>query len=359
MNNESGSALQKANFALLVFIAGALAYLIVRERIRARDELVALAAARNDGPVAAVTVPPKPADNPRSNQTSFAPLRPRPVTNSARVNVGKSLVAPVNNTSTLGSGRVANLPARSADVPEAVPAATTPSTFVPEGSTRGTAAAITGRVKLNGTPPVEKRVSLDPLCSQLHPAPMFTRHFVVGRESGLANVFVYVKAGAPKDESQQPSMPVLDNIACEFQPYVMGVRVNQPFEIRNSDTVLHNAHITPNRIENREANLALPLRGQSVRRTFPAPEVFVRIKCDVHPWMFAYLGVLKHRWFAVTDNDGNFALPAGLPPGQYTIAAVHLKAGESMQEINVTEGAPASLSFTLDVPPALAQSGPQ
>jgi hypothetical protein len=65
---------------------------------------------------------------------------------------------------------------------------------------------------------------------------------------------------------------------------------------------------------------------------------------------------VEHQWFTVTDSDGRFRLPSVLPPGEYTVAAVHLKAGESVQTVNLTDGDAPVLSFTLDVPPALAHS---
>jgi plastocyanin len=187
---------------------------------------------------------------------------------------------------------------------------------------------------------------------------MLTRHYVIGRENGLADTFVYIKAGLGRVNERQTSVPVLDNVQCQFQPYVLGVRAGQPFEMRNSDSLLHNVHGTPRAPGNREFNLAMPLRGMSLTRVLPTPEVFVRIKCDVHPWMFAYLGVVEHPWFAVTDRDGRFTLPNGLPVGRYTIAAVHVKAGEVTQEISVTEGGAAPLEFVLDVPQALTRVSP-
>jgi hypothetical protein len=237
-----------------------------------------------------------------------------------------------------------------------VPAAFAPGVGAAAG---GTTASIVGRVTLRGTPPPEKRVQLDPMCGQLHPTPMFTRHFVVGRDAGLGNVFVYVKSGAPADKASQSSVPVLDNVGCEFQPYVLGVRAGQPFNLRNSDPVLHNMHImTQPGSGNREMNIGMPVKNMSMMKVLEKPEVFVKVKCDVHPWMFAYIGVVEHAWFATTDANGNFALPPGLPAGQYTIAAIHVKAGESVQPINVSEGAPLNLSFTLDVPPNLARTNP-
>ena len=65
--------------------------------------------------------------------------------------------------------------------------------------------------------------------------------------------------------------------------------------------------------------------------TFTAKEVMVPFKCDVHGWMNAYVGVLDHPYFAVTDKDGKFELKA-LPPGTYTIEAWHEKLGAQTAE---------------------------
>jgi hypothetical protein len=238
---------------------------------------------------------------------------------------------------------------------------------VPVAFTRGVAgeqgrSSLNGRVTLRGAPPAEKVISLDATCGKLHPAPLTTRHFVVGADGGLANTFVYVKNGVAAQKIKRDNIPQLDNVNCEFQPYVLGVRAGQPFQIWNSDPVLHNVHALPKNAGNREFNIGLTVAPAAMQRTFSSrllfdkPEVFIQIKCDVHPWMFAYIGVVDHPWFAVTDANGDFALPAGLPRGHYTVAAVHVKAGESTQTITVTEDGSAPVNFTLEVPHNLAKT---
>ncbi len=130
-----------------------------------------------------------------------------------------------------------------------------------------------------------------------------------------------------------------------FEPYMMGVVAGQTFQIRNSDPTMHNVHATPK--INREFNLGQPLQGQVTERSFPLPERFIRLKCDVHPWMFAYVGVVDHPHFAVTGKDGSFKLP-NLPAGKYTIEAFHLKAGTAIQEITVGADDKKTADFTLE-----------
>ncbi len=212
-----------------------------------------------------------------------------------------------------------------------------------------TGAELTGHVLLAGAPPPEKIIQLDATCGKLQTKPLTTRHFVVNGEGHLANVLVYIATGLNQKSYPVPStVPVLENVGCLFEPYVMGVQTNQKFRIKNSDLVLHNVHATSQ--FNKEFNLAMPLKGQSVEKSFPLPEVMVRLKCDVHPWMFAYVGVVPHPFFAVTDTNGVFKLPAGLPPGSYTLNAYHPKGGVVSQEITIREGERKNVDFTLSVP---------
>ena len=186
-----------------------------------------------------------------------------------------------------------------------------------------------------------------------------TRIFVVSSNGSLADVFVFIKTGTTAPPP--PIGPVILNQAgCEFQPYVFGLQTGQPVMISNSDPVLHNIHIVPKAPGNIESNQAQMASGPAVTKTFATPELFVTFKCDVHPWMFAYACVVEHPWFAVTDEDGAFQIP-NLPPGTYTLAAVHRKAGELTREIVVGEGASEPINFTFELSPVgkqLADSKP-
>jgi hypothetical protein len=193
---------------------------------------------------------------------------------------------------------------------------------------------ITGKVTLKGTPKPEIPIDLGPSCGPLNPKKVSTRHFVVGEGGGLANVFVYLK-----DAKAAPAAgegPTLDQVGCMYEPYVFGVVTGQKFKVQNSDPTLHNVHATPK--INKEFNFAQTSKGQVHEKSFEQAEVLVRIKCDVHPWMFSYAGVVDHPYFAVTDKDGNYKI-SGVPDGKYTVVAYHLK----------THGANAGLTQSLDV----------
>jgi hypothetical protein len=217
-------------------------------------------------------------------------------------------------------------------------------------------ADITGRVVLKGTPKPEITIDMtpDPRCAALHTQKVTTRHYAVGADNGLANVLVFVKSGLEKKDYPAPSdTPVLDQEGCEYKPYVMGVRTNQKFLVRNSDPTLHNVHATPKAGGgNTEFNFAQPVKGMTTEKSFATPEVAVRFKCDVHPWMFAYVGVFDHPFFAVTDKDGNFKI-SGLPNGKYTLEAWHQRThrAEAGTTKEIAVDGNLQVEFTLDATP--------
>jgi len=187
---------------------------------------------------------------------------------------------------------------------------------------------------------------MDPTCGRLRPGPVTTRHFVVSADGGLANVLVWLRNALRASPRVEP--PLLDQVGCMFEPYVLGVVANQGIRVRNSDPVLHNLHFTPRK--NHELNFAQTQRGQIKEIAFTRPELFVRIRCDVHPWMFAYVNVMEHPYFAITDTNGFYRIPAGFPAGHYGVGARHLKAGEDAREIDLRPGEPHTLDFELAVP---------
>lgn len=218
------------------------------------------------------------------------------------------------------------------------------------------AAELGGKVVLKGTPPPEKKIVFDAPCGKLHTQDQFTRHYVVGPDGGLANVFVYLRQGpAGKTYPAPVEKPLLDQIDCFFIPQVMGVLTNQKFRIKNSDPLMHNIHATPRAPGNKEFNIGQPVMNQVTEKSFPAREILIRIKCDVHPWMFAYVGVMDHPYFAVTDKEGRYKLPADLPAGTYTVVAYHLKAHGStegvVQEVTVQENDKKEVNFTVELKP--------
>ena len=221
----------------------------------------------------------------------------------------------------------------------------------PVGDPGASSPSVTGSITLAGNPPPEIDIAFGPSCGKFSP-PATTRHYVIGPGGGLANVFVYVEDATPAPVTGPG--PLLDQVGCMYEPYVLGVGVNQPFGIRNSDPEMHNVHATPRSPANKGFNFAQMAGAPVMLRSFATPEVLIRLKCDVHPWMFAYVGVVEHPWFAVSDINGAYQLPQGLPPGRYKLSAVHLKAGVQTKDIVVKQGQPVVASFQFGVPGKLS-----
>ncbi|MGV3772498.1 MAG: carboxypeptidase regulatory-like domain-containing protein [Verrucomicrobiales bacterium] len=212
--------------------------------------------------------------------------------------------------------------------------------------------SLIGFVTLSGNPPPEKLLPLDPQCSKLHEgvAPPTTKFYLLGEHGGLADVFVYIKDAKVQGDThlQKPKL-LIDQVACEYLPYMVGAQVGQEILVRNSDPALHNVHVIPSQRGNLESNFAQLPRSKDLKLVFNKPETFVKLKCDVHQWMFAWIAVVEHPFFAVTDKKGKFAIN-GLPPGEYTVEAVHRKAGTQQFQLSLEQGKETTLEFSFSVP---------
>ena len=132
---------------------------------------------------------------------------------------------------------------------------------------------------------------------------------------------------------------------CLFEPYIAAAQVDQPLRIVNREKIMHNVHVTS--ANNGEFNRAL-LPGASLDLRFSAPEWMIRLKCDQHPWEYAYVSTFPHPYFAVTDRNGDFVI-SNVPPGHYTLQALHRKAGSATQEATVEANRGVTLRFVLKV----------
>ncbi|HEY2931337.1 MAG TPA: carboxypeptidase regulatory-like domain-containing protein [Acidobacteriota bacterium] len=192
-----------------------------------------------------------------------------------------------------------------------------------------------GKALFRGTvpDPVTLRMDADRNCAGQHQGPVQLQLVDTSSQGGLRNVFVYVKQGFEERRFQAPAEPViLDQKGCIYHPRVVGIQTGQRLKILNSDPTMHNVHPLPKL--NQEWNLSQPPRGLPLVKNFDQPEVMVRVMCNIHPWMRAYIGVLPHPFYAVTSSDGVFEI-RNLPPGQYTLEAWHEKLGTQQQKVTV------------------------
>jgi plastocyanin len=202
---------------------------------------------------------------------------------------------------------------------------------------------VRGTVTYTG-PDTDQPISMqgDPACAALHPQPVDTDETAL--ENGrLANVFVYVKSGLEGESFPVPAEKKhVDQKGCLYSPHVLGVQVGQTVEFTNSDPTLHNIHAISK--ANEESNDPQPQGMPPIDKTFAKPEVMVPLRCDIHPWMSAYLGVVPHPYYAVSGEDGTFSI-RNLPPGKYTLEAWHEKLGTQTREVTVTPGRMVKVNF--------------
>ncbi len=206
-----------------------------------------------------------------------------------------------------------------------------------------TVATVTGSIKLEGAAPKARKIDMsqDPACA----GGAGMTETVIAEGGNLANVFVYVKEGLGDRTFPVPAeSATVDQHGCHYMPHVLGVMVGQTVKILNSDPTTHNIHPSPK--VNKEWNESQAPKGAPLEKTFAREEIMLPVKCNQHPWMKMYISVVKNPFFSVSAKDGKFTI-SGLPPGKYTIAAVHETLGEQTMQVEVAakESKTADFSF--------------
>jgi len=205
-------------------------------------------------------------------------------------------------------------------------------------------ATVKGGVKLEGALPTPTRINMssDVACARQHNTAALSEEIVAAKNGDLQNVVVFVAEGLGDRTFEVPAeAAVLQQKGCVYEPHVLALRANQKLQVINGDTCMHNIHPAP--ANNREWNKA-QTPGSTLEATFAREEVGIPLKCNVHPWMHAYLAVFKHPFFAVTGKDGSFDL-SKLPPGTYTISAWQEKLGTVSQKITVGSNETKTVQF--------------
>jgi hypothetical protein len=275
------------------------------------------------------------------------PAIARPKSSHTAISDQDSLPTPMPERVQAGSSPVPEPAVVPVAAKEELPSSTglAPLTFLETNN----AAMITGRVILKGNPPSETRIELDAVCGKLHKTPLTTHRYVVSKDGGLANVLVYIKSGIPRNMFFKRTEPVLLNqTGCQFQPIVLGLMRPQPLIITNSDPLLHNVDASLRDVDSTTIFNVVEPSGKSLTNFF-ASEGIVRIKCDVHPWMFAYVSVVNNPFFAITDANGSFMI-TNVPSGNYDLTAMHVQSRLSQtREIVVRDGEATAQDFVIEV----------
>lgn len=208
-----------------------------------------------------------------------------------------------------------------------------------------TAGRITVRVRYTGPVPEPKPVNMasTPGCAQLHPDPVFDRSLAV-ENGALANAVVWIQDGLEGWVFAPPAEPaVLDQKGCVYEPRVAAAMVGQPVRFLNSDPEAHNVHGRPNVV--RGWNFMMSRQGAERTLYFDKPEIGIRIGCDIHPWMMAFLSVVPNPFFGVTDAQGRVDLK-GVPPGEYGLSVWHETLGTLEQGLTLPAKGEVTLEFS-------------
>jgi hypothetical protein len=218
------------------------------------------------------------------------------------------------------------------------PGCTRASTPAPIAGATTAGGTISGKIVLSGNPPAPQTIPGSPSKPD--------ESLVCDSTGGIQNVIVYLSdAPAAPAPASRPSA-VLDQINCMYVPHVLAVQTGQPLIIKSSDNMLHNVQFQC--AQNPPYNFGFPGPGEKQISLAVAEPPF-RVKCDVHPWMTAWIGVFNNPYFAVTASDGSFSIPH-VPPGTYTLTAWQEVLPQQQQSVTVTDGNTTSVHLILQLP---------
>jgi len=230
------------------------------------------------------------------------------------------------------------------DAAAPAPDTSAPAATAPDLSDAG---GISGTVMLVGDAPAAELIQMaaDPFCQLAHSDTMMTSPVMADAAGGLMNAVVHVASGLEGYTFPAASgAATIGQQGCIYNPHVVALRAGQTLTILNDDDTLHNVNVQPS--DNAAFNQAQPLAGMTIEKVFDNAEVGIPARCDVHPWMSAFINVFDHPYFAVSSADGSFSIES-LPPGDYVIEAWHETLGTQTQSITVApnETATAAISF--------------
>lgn len=212
-----------------------------------------------------------------------------------------------------------------------------------------TAGSVSGTIHFEGKAPTPIVIDMaqDPACNEDSKTPNMTEQYVV-HDGRLANVFVYIKTGLDNRIYPPTKTPVvLDQKGCRYTPHVIGTMVGQPVEFRNSDRTMHNVHIVPPGGDSSGFDISQAPMAGTEQHIFRNAGLMIPVRCNNHPWMEAFLNIVNNPFFAVSNTEGTYKI-RGLPPGTYTLVAVHEKLGTQSQQITIQshKASAANFAFT-------------
>jgi plastocyanin len=216
----------------------------------------------------------------------------------------------------------------------------------------GSTGTIEGKIAFDGAAPAmpelprqtESGKPKDPACDSKETA----EHLLV-ENGGVKDVVVRLAVGAAPKPAEVPAPAVIDQKNCRYTPHVLGIVAGQKIAYRNSDATMHNVHTYAG--AETDFNIAQPkgAADNAMPVSTPPGDAPYRVRCDVHPWMSAYVLVTDHPYFTVTSSDGSFKL-ANVPLGSYTLEAWHPHMGKKTAQVKVEPGKPVTATFAAFTP---------
>ncbi len=214
------------------------------------------------------------------------------------------------------------------------------------GISKSPAASVKGTIHYEGPAPKQVAVKLeaDPNCVKIHgDKKVYIEEEVIGAKGEVKNAFVYIKNPPAAAKVKAPAEPItLDQKGCSYEPRVQAAIVGQKLNIVNSDPTSHNIRCLAKK--NRQFNVGQPVPGTR-EQVLAKAEMAVKFKCDIHPWMTAYIFVMEHALYSTTSADGAFEIK-NLPAGEYTLVAWHEKYGQQELKLKVADQDIADANFT-------------
>ena len=207
---------------------------------------------------------------------------------------------------------------------------------------------ITGTVTFDGEIPEVKPLAIptnaaESCCPPGKSVDAEDKSLLISKDGGIENVVVTVKVEGV--EVKIPDQPyVLDQKGCRFLPHVLVVPKGAKVSFLNSDETTHNVHLIA--LANEASNKTVTA-GKSTEETFKEAEP-VKVTCDMHTWMNAWVYVADATHWTLTDADGNFSFD-GLPPGEHEVTFWHETLKSQTQKVMVGEdgkvAAPMDVKF--------------
>jgi plastocyanin len=200
---------------------------------------------------------------------------------------------------------------------------------------------ITGTVKIAGDTPEAKMLKVDKDQATCGHDDIPSEALIVSGDGALNNVVVSI-VNISKGKKFEGGTASIDQKGCVFIPHITVVPPGSTVDLLNSDDVMHNLHSWS--IKNTAFNEGVAGHGK-LPKTFEFPET-IKMTCDVHKWMSAWLIVQNNPYYALTGAGGKFKLE-GVPAGTYTVQAWQESLGKTTQEVTVSAGGEAKADFEL------------